>query len=166
MASQSSQGKNAPAIQNSGNPIQAFQREMNDLFQSFFAETLPHLWRSSEAAMPFGIGPATDVIETDKDFKITAELPGMDAENISVTVNDGYVTIKGEKEEEAKEEKNGYFRQERSFGEFQRVIALPQNMADLDKAEANMNKGVLMIRVPKKTDARSKARKLDVKQAA
>ena len=159
--------RNVPvSVKKGQSPIQAFQDEMNDLFRSFFGETLPHWWRASETYMPFGVCPATDVVETEKDFKITAELPGMDVKDISVTLRDGYVTIKGEKEEESKEEKAGYFRQERSFGEFQRIIALPLNMADEEKAEAHMGKGILTITVPKKAEAQSTARKLDIKNAA
>ena len=122
MTSQASE-KNIPvSVKQGASPIQAFQKEVNNLFRDFFGETLPHLWRPSEACMPFGACPATDVVETDKAFKIMAELPGMEAKDITVTISDNYVTIKGEKREETKEEKNGYFRQERSYGEFQRVI--------------------------------------------
>jgi len=159
--------KNTPVTVRKGqSPIQVFQNEMNDLFRSFFGETLPHFWRASETYMPFGVCPAMDVAETDKDFKITAELPGMDVKDISVTIRDGYVTIKGEKEDAFKEEKNGYFRQERNFGEFQRVIALPVNAVDEEKAEASMGRGVLTISIPKKAEAQSAPRKLDVKSAA
>jgi len=148
------------------NPVQAFQSEMNKLFQSFFGETLPHWWHTSENWMPFGMSPATDVVENDKDFRITAELPGLEAKDISVAISDGYVTIKGKKEEESKEEKKGYFRQERSYGEFQRVIALPQDIANTEKAEATMSKGILTVTVPKKAGVQPKSRLIEVKQAA
>ena len=167
MTNQISQEKNIPiAVKNGARPIQAFQDEMNNLFHNFFGETLPHLWKTSESYMPFGVYPATDVAETDKEFKVTAELPGMEAKDITVTLSEGYVTIKGRKEDEFEEETNGYFHQERSFGEFQRIIALPQNLANVEQAEASMSKGVLTITVPRKADSQSKTRKLDVKQAA
>ncbi|MGB9151665.1 MAG: Hsp20/alpha crystallin family protein [Alphaproteobacteria bacterium] len=166
MTSQASE-KNIPvSVKQGASPIQAFQKEVNNLFRDFFGETLPHLWRSSEACMPFGACPATDVVETDKAFKIMAELPGMEAKDITVTISDNYVTIKGEKREETKEEKNGYFRQERSYGEFQRVIALPPDFVNIEKAEAQVSKGILTISLPKKAGAQSTTRKLDVKQAA
>jgi HSP20 family protein len=166
MTNQSSE-KNVPvSVKNGASPIQAFQHEVNNLFQSFFGETLPHWWRASETYMPFGVTPATDVAETDKDFKITAELPGMDVKDITVTISDDYVTIKGKKEEETKEERKGYYRQERSYGEFQRVVALPPNMANAEKAEASMSKGLLTVTVPKKAGAQSTTRKLDIKHAA
>jgi HSP20 family protein len=155
------------AVKNGASPIQAFQNEVNKLFGDFFGETLPHWWRASETCMPFGVCPATDIVETDKDFKVTAELPGLDAKDIAVTVSDGYVTIRGEKKEESGEEKNGYFRQERSYGEFQRIVALPPHLANMEKAEANMSKGLLTVTVPKKASTQSTAtRKLEVRQAA
>ena len=167
MTSESPSEKNVPvSVKKGQSPIHAFQNEMNDLFRSFFGETLPHWWRASEDMMPFGVCPATDVTETARDFKITAELPGMDVKDISVTIRDGYVTIKGAKEAESKEEKSGYYRQERSFGEFQRVVALPLNMADEEKAEAHMGKGVLTITIPKKAEAQSTPRTIDIKHAA
>jgi HSP20 family protein len=159
--------RNVPvSVKKGASPIQAFQGEINKLFQNFFGETLPHWWRASETWMPFGVTPATDVVENDKDIRITAELPGLDAKDITVSVNDNYVTIKGKKEEETKEEKKGYFRQERSYGEFQRVVALPPEIANTDKAEATMSKGILTITVPKKAGAQPKIRQIEVKQAA
>lgn len=148
------------------NPIQAFQEEVNLLFRDFFGETLPHWWRVSETYMPFSIRPATDIVEMDKEYKITAELPGMEERDITVTINDDYVTIKGMKKEETKEESAGFSRQERSYGAFQRVVALPHGLADTEKAEASMSKGILTITVPKKADAKTKGRQIEVKHAA
>lgn len=161
------QERSAPvSVKKGPSPIEAFQEEVNSLFRNFFGETLPHWYRASETFMPFGVCPATDIAETDKDIRITAEIPGLEAKDISVTVSDGYVTIKGEKKEERKEERNGFFRQERSYGEFQRVLPLPHELANTDKAEASVTKGVLTITVPKKAGAQSKSRKLEIKQAA
>ncbi len=154
------------AVRKGRSPIRALQDEVNSLFHDFFGETLPHWWQTSEHALSFGVSPATDVAETDKEFNVTLELPGIDAKDVVVSISDGYVTVKGEKKEETKEEKNGYFRQERSYGEFQRIIAFPPNLADVEKAEAAMEYGVLTITVPKKADAEAKIRKLDIKNAA
>jgi len=166
MTSPSSE-KNVPIVVTKGqNPIQMLQNEINSLFGGFFNETLPHWWRSSESMMPFGLYPATDVTETDKGYKITVELPGMEAKDVNVSVNEGYVTIQGKKEESFKEEKAGYYRQERSFGDFTRIVPLPPHLANMDNAEASTSKGLLTILVPKKADTQSKSRILEVKQAA
>jgi HSP20 family protein len=92
---------------------------------------LPAWFRDREAAV--AINPAMDVVENEKEFKITAELPGMDAKDMQIYAAESYVTIKGEKKQESKEERKGYFRQERSYGSFQRVVAMPDT-ANLVKA--------------------------------
>jgi HSP20 family protein len=156
-------GKNVPVARGS-NPIVAFQDEVNKLFNDFFGDvSLPSWFRGRESAL--AVSPAMDVTENDKEFKVTAELPGMDAKDVQISCAEGYVTIKGEKKQESKEENEGYFRQERSYGSFQRVIALPDT-ANLDKAEASFKNGVLALSVPKKAGAQSKERKIEIKQAA
>lgn len=159
-------GRTSVPIARGANPIIALQDEMNKLFGDFFSEaSMPSWWRGGELSSALAVSPALDISESDKEFKVTTELPGMDIKDVQITVADGYVTIKGEKKQEEKEEREGYFRQERSYGSFQRVVALPDN-ANFDKAEANMKNGVLTIAVPKKAGAQSKERKLEIKQAA
>lgn len=155
--------KGGTGLQKDTNPVLSLQHEVNRLFGSFFGETVPSLWHSSERL--FNISPATDVAETDKQVKVSVELPGMDAKDVTVDISEGYITIKGKKSEEKKEEKNGYFHQERSYGEFQRVISLPANISS-EKAEASIKKGVLTVTVPKKEGAKTQTRKVEVKQAA
>lgn len=150
-------------IRGNHNPVLALQSEVNKLFGSFFGDTLPSLWRSSEHM--FDISPALDVTETDKEIRVTAEVPGLDSKDLQVSISDKYITISGNKSEEKKEEKQGYFHQERSYGEFQRVVALPENVNG-EKAEASITKGLLVVTVPKKEGAQTKTRKLDIKQAA
>lgn len=147
-----------------GNPITTFQDEVNKLFHDFFGEVSFPRW-SHAVESAFNVTPALDVVENDKEFKITAELPGMEAKDVQITTAEGYVTIKGEKKGEKKEEKEGYHRHERSYGSFQRVVALP-DIANFEKAEASYKNGVLTLSVPKKTGASSKERKIDIKQAA
>ena len=152
-------------VRRGANPIVSFQDEVNKLFSDFFGDVSLPSWGRMAAEPGFAVSPAMDVTENDKEFKIAAELPGMDAKDVQITAADGYVTIKGEKKEEKKEEKEGYFRQERSYGSFQRVVALPDT-ANFDKAEANFKNGVLTLSVPKKAGAQSKERKIEIKSAA
>jgi HSP20 family protein len=157
-------GRTSVPVARGANPIVSFQDEVNKLFGDFFGElSLPSWGRS--AALQSAVSPAMDVTENEKEFKITAELPGMDAKDVQITAAEGYLTIKGEKKEEKKEEREGYYRQERSYGSFQRVVALPDN-ANFDKAEANFKNGVLTLAVPKKAGAQSKERKIEIKSAA
>ncbi len=149
------------------NPLINLQEEMNRLFDNFFGGSfLPASWAQFQPIESItGITPAIDVKENDKNIKITAELPGLEAKDVQIQVADHYVTIKGKKEDESKEEKDGYYRKERSYGEFQRVIALPDS-ANGDKAEASLNKGLLTITVPKKPGTEAKPRNLEIKQVA
>lgn len=157
-------GKNKVPVNRGLNPVMEFQDEMNKLFANFFGEMhLPAWFRDREAAV--AINPAMDVVENDKEFKITAELPGMDAKDVQIHAAEGYVTIKGEKKQESKEERKGYFCQERSYGSFQRVVAMPDT-ADLDKAEAQFKNGVLTLSISKKPGALPKERKIEIKQVA
>jgi HSP20 family protein len=158
-------GRTSVPVTRGTNPIVSFQDEVNKLFGDFFGELSLPSWARLPSEPAFSIIPATDVSENDKEFKITAELPGMEPKDVQVTAADGYVTIRGEKKEEKKEEREGYFRQERSYGSFQRVVALPDT-ANFDKAEANFKNGVLTLAVPKKAGAQSKERKIEIKQAA
>lgn len=161
-------GKSNVPVTRADNPILSFQNEMNRLFSEFFGEMSFPSWSPGWGRVPestLAVTPAMDVVESDKEFKVSAELPGIDPKDVQVTVADGYVTLKGEKKQDFKEEKEGYSRQERSYGAFHRVIALPDT-ANFDKAEASFNKGVLTISVPKKAGAQTKERKIDIKQAA
>ena len=88
----------------------------------------------------FGAVPAVDVTETDKGYDITAELPGMGEKNIEVTVANGVLTIKGEKQDEKEEKKKDYYIRERSFGSFVRAFQVPDGV-DTDKIEARRAHG-------------------------
>lgn len=157
-------GRTSVPVSRGGNPIVAFQDEVNKLFGDFFGElSFPNWERVAEPS--FALTPAVDVSESDKEIKVTAELPGIEAKDVQVTAAEGYVTIKGEKKEEKEEKREGYFRQERSYGSFQRVVALPDT-ANTDKAEAIFKNGVLTLSIPKKAGAQSKERKIEIKQAA
>ncbi len=161
-------GKTSVPVTRGATPVSAFQNEMNRLFEDFFGMTdMPNLFDRSEMAArgAFDFAPAIDVQETDKSYKIVADVPGIDAKDVSVTVADGYVTIKGEKKTDSKDEAQGYFRQERSYGSFQRVVPMPDT-ANLDKADAKVKDGVLTIEVPKKAEAQTTQRKIDIKSAA
>lgn len=157
-------GRSVPVTRGS-NPIVSFQDEVNKLFSDFFGDLSLPSWARASSGSSFAVNPAMDVTENDKEFKVTAELPGMEPKDVQITTSEGYLTIKGEKKEEQKEEREGYFRQERSYGSFQRVVALPDT-ANFEKAEANFKNGVLTLSIPKKAGAQAKKRKIEIKQTA
>ena len=99
--------------------------------------------------------PAVDIKENDDHFTIVADIPGVAPEDIEVQMENGVLTIKGERETEKTEEKDDYKRVERSFGSFYRRFSLPES-ADPDSVEAKSNNGVLEITIDKqeKTEPR------------
>lgn len=158
-------GRGNVPVSRGANPIVTLQDEMNRLFSDFLGDFSTPSWFRPGRETMFAVSPAMDVTENDNQFTITAELPGMSASDVQITYAEGYVTIRGEKKEEEKEEREGYFRQERSYGSFQRVVALP-DAANFEKAEANIRNGVLWLTVPKKAGAQAKERRIEIKQAA
>ena len=108
-----------------------------------------------------GFWPQVDVTETDKEVKVCAEIPGVDAKDIDVSVEDGTLTIRGEKKYEREENEKGQYRMERSYGSFERVIALPTEV-DESKAKAEFKKGVLRLTLPKRPGAQSRRKKIPV----
>lgn len=113
----------------------------------------------------FGWVPAMDVAENAKELTLTAELPGMDQKDVDVSVEDGVLTIKGEKLDERKEEedKKSYL-VERSYGTFHRSFALPPNVNG-DKVTAEFSKGVLKVHLPKDAEAKPKGHKVEIKSS-
>ncbi len=154
--------RNIPVRQRNafGRSLGNFQEEINHLFQDFFGNNDLTKFEQNFEQMP-----AIDVIENEKDFKIKAELAGMDPENVDVSVSDGYLTIKGERKEETEEKDDNYLRQEMSYGSFQRTVSLPET-ANVDKADATFKNGILNVSIPKKAEAVHKPKKLQIKKAA
>ena len=99
--------------------------------------------------------------ETDKEVKVCAEIPGVDAKDIDVTVEDGTLMIKGEKKYEQQEKEKGQYRMERSYGFFERSIRLPTDV-DESKAKAEFKKGVLRLTLPKRPGAQPRRKKIPV----
>jgi len=104
--------------------------------------------------------PAVDIKEEDKRFIITADIPGVDPEKVDVTMHNGMLTIKGERSEEKKEEKDGYRRVERFSGSFYRRFLLPDT-ADSDKVKARTKNGVLEIEIAKNKEVQAKKIKVE-----
>lgn len=92
--------------------------------------------------------PAVDIKETEDGFEIHADIPGVDPKDIDVHMENGVLTIKGERESEKKEEQEGFKRVEREWGSFYRRFSLPDT-ADADKISAKSKHGVLEITIPK-----------------
>lgn len=142
-------------------PFESLRRQIDRLFEDF-------PWRGAHEFQPLeGIpagfaAPAVDVIEKDKEFEITAELPGLDEKNVEVKLSDGTLTISGEKREEKEEKEKGYCYSERRYGSFKRGFRLPEGV-DFDKIEAAFEKGVLTLHLPKKPEAQKPEKMIAIK---
>ena len=121
-----------------------FDRMLSDRFFSDWGNPFRALTSQSEHTF----APKIDVSETEKELVVTAEVPGVDPNQIDVTLADGVLTLRGEKRDEKTEEKEGYYHAERSFGSFQRSIQLPTT-ANLDRVNAEYKNGLLEIRIEK-----------------
>ncbi len=164
-------GPAAPAPARTPDVWRSFRDEMDRVFDRFAGGfAMPSLRRMFDFDPVRRIErtftstmPAIDVTENDKAYKITAELPGMEAEDVDVTVSGDMLTIKGEKRQENEKKDGDYYLCERSFGSFQRSLALPAGV-DRDKISSELSKGVLTVTLPKTAEAQQH-KKIEVKAA-
>ena len=106
--------------------------------------------------------PRCDVTEEDGTIVVHAELPGVDAKDMDVSIEESRLVIRGEKRTEKKSEEKGKTYSERFFGSFERMIAIPEGV-DPAKIEAKMKDGVLEVRVPKPAVAKPETKKIEVR---
>ena len=121
---------------------------MNNLFDSFLGRASADIWDNGAGEFM----PQVDLGEMEKEVRLTAELPGLEEKDVEVVLTENTLTIKGEKKVEKEEEKRDYYHSERSYGYFNRTIAIPPEV-DADKAKARFRNGVLRVTIPKKLEA-------------
>ena len=110
------------------------------------------------------ITPRLDVVEDDKAYRMSVELPGMSEKDVAVTLQDRLLTIRGEKKEEKETKEKDVYRRERAYGSFRRAIELPGEI-DAEQIAAKFNNGVLTIDLPKTKEAQDKIKQIPVKAA-
>ena len=136
------------------NMMDQFRKEMDRLFEGRAGGD------DSGSVVTSDWVPAVDIKETDTGFEIHADIPGVNPDDIEVHMENGVLSIKGERESETKDEREGYKRVERQHGVFYRRFSLPDT-ADADKISAKSKNGVLEITIPKQEEV--KPRKISVK---
>jgi HSP20 family protein len=143
-------------------PFGALRAEMDNLFDNFIG-ALPAFsgMFGAGGGRSFALTPHVDIRETDKEILVEAELPGIDDKDISLSLQDGVLTIRGEKKHKHDEEKENYRMTERRYGSFQRSLRLPDTV-DEDQVEANFDKGVLKVKLPKRPEAIGKQRTIPI----
>ncbi len=119
------------------------QNEMNRLFNTFFETPTAPLNGAASRWIP-----AMDLVESDGDLVLRADLPGLSEADVSIELEDKVLTISGERKIAHEERKEGYYRVERSSGSFRRSLTLPEGV-DAEAIKATFDRGVLEVRVPK-----------------
>jgi HSP20 family protein len=118
----------------------SIQNEVNRLFNTFFDAPV----QAGERRWV----PAMDLVEDDGRYVLRADLPGLRPEDVKIEVEDGVLTVSGERKSEQTERNEGYRRVERAYGAFSRTLTLPEGV-DPEQVEARFEHGVLEVRIPK-----------------
>lgn len=158
--------------ESSHHPLARFEHDMNQL-----VNRIGSLWMTNEKSWPdlhpeswFGdfspatFAPTIDVADKRKHLEVTLELPGMEADDVDVEVRGDTLVVRGEKRSEEVSEEDGFYRTERSFGAFHRVIPLPAEV-ESDRTEATFKNGVLAVRLPKSTHHEEKKSRIEIKSS-
>jgi HSP20 family protein len=141
--------------------LDTLQGEMNRLFSSFF--DTPTANGGAGAARRWI--PAMDLVETEDQFVLRADLPGVDEGDVSIEVERNVLTISGERKAETEARHEGYYRIERASGAFSRSLTLPEGV-DPDAVKASFANGVLVVRIPKPAQAKPRRVQIGVDGAA
>jgi HSP20 family protein len=140
-------------------PLALWQRDFDTMFDELFRGFGLAPLRGFELGGDV-FSPKIDVVDGEAELTVRAELPGMDAEDVDISVAQDVLTIRGEKREESEDRGKDYYRVERSFGSFSRSVPLPCEV-DPGEADATFEKGVITITLPKTRTA--ECRKITVK---
>jgi HSP20 family protein len=138
-------------------------RDVDDVFNRFVAETLRR-WPNAaagEGRAAFDWAPAADVSETEGEYMIKADLPEVRKEDVSITVQDGVLTLSGERRQQQREDTEKVHRVERAYGSFARRFALPEN-ADEQGIRAESRDGVILIHIPKQKVVQPQPRQITI----
>ncbi|MFQ3234788.1 MAG: HSP20 family protein [Paraglaciecola sp.] len=142
-----------------------FQLPAIDDFFNNFTQPWPlmrpnlNIWDRQET----NLSPKVDISEDDKNYILSAELPGLDVKDVNLDISDGVLTLSGEKKTEMEDKDENHHIMERSYGYFKRSFSLPASVEE-DKITADFKKGVLHICMPKSVNAQQKQRKISIKE--
>ncbi len=153
--------RNQAASQRGGDPVAMLQGNVNRAFNDFlrmFPVPLPGF-----QSLPLDPGGAfqVDMVESDKEVKVTADLPGVSGDDLGIRVSDGMLTISAEKKAAREEKGDGYILRERSFGRVERTLPLPEDV-NPDAAQASFKDGVLTVIFPKTRQAEGEAKRIPI----
>jgi HSP20 family protein len=139
-------------------PIVQFRREVDRVFENIFTGASP----LTTAGL---LKPQVDIGATDKEYAVTVEVPGVNEKDVRVEVSNNTMIIRGEKRQEVEEKEKDYYRVERTYGSFQRVLSLPED-SDQESIRATFDNGVLTIRIARKALPESNVRQIEIMEGS
>lgn len=159
-------GKIVP-VKNDGNKsdlpssIHDLHSEFNRLFDSL-KSSFGTGWPSGLLSQTDWFKPSLDVASDEKEYSVKVELPGIEASDISIEYTDNTLKIKGEKRQEKEEKEKDFYRIERSYGSFQRILDIPED-ANTEDITSSYKDGVLSIKIPRKMLPKADTKKIEIK---
>ncbi|WP_310599820.1 Hsp20/alpha crystallin family protein [Desulfobulbus sp.] len=148
-------------------PTFPIHRDIDRLFDRFFRGFAPAdrgFFGRSSLGEGLLLKPRADLSATDAEYQLTVEIPGVADKDVSIDISNGTMTVKGEKRQEKEEKEKNYYRIERSYGSFQRVLSLPEDV-DQEGIKAHFNNGVLTITMPRKATAKGAVKQIEISSA-
>jgi HSP20 family protein len=156
---------NASSTANDNHPIAQLHRDIDrwfdDAFRNFGFPSLGSNWLDNSVLNSASFHAKLNVASDDKNYHISLEAPGLTEKDITIELNKGVLTIRGEKKEESETKERHYYRVERSYGNFQRLLTLPED-ADQNSINASMKNGVLDITVARKALPASETKRIPI----
>lgn len=148
------------------NSILEKQKDFEELFDTFrksIENTFAPL-KTDDVFKSSWFKPSLDISSSDDKYTVKVELPGVDLKDISIEVNNSTMTVKGEKKQELEEKEKDFYRIERSYGSFQRMLNLPED-SDISNISSEHKDGVLTIKIPKIELPKSEVKKVEIKSS-
>jgi len=148
-------------------PIAQFHQEIDRMFENVFRGFgLPSIGWGREPSLlapTDWMKPTLDIAAGEKEYIISVELPGVDEKDVQLELTEDTLVIKGEKKQEKEEKEKNYYRMERSYGSFQRVLSLPED-ADQEGVGATYKNGILKITIPRKAGPPKESRQISIQR--
>ena len=137
--------------------ILAFRREADRFYNDYIAESN---WPGFDSQMEFS--PKLNVTESNSVFEVSTELPGLNEDDIKVTLNHDVLTIEGEKGQEVEHNEGSFYRMERQYGSFRRSVNIPADKINSDRIEASFKNGVLFVTLPKNEESQEIVKRITI----
>ncbi|WFP61767.1 MULTISPECIES: Hsp20/alpha crystallin family protein [unclassified Mesorhizobium] len=157
-----SNGNQLPSVFRDGerDPFLSLHREVNRLFDDVFRGFGPGIPSLGGVSALGGGWPSVEISDNEKEIRVAAEVPGLEEQDIEVLLDDGVLTLKGEKRSETLDKERQF--SERVYGRFERRIPLGYEIEE-DKIDARFKNGVLTVTLPKTAKAQSQAKRIEIK---